>query len=500
MIRTMSVWRRHLAALALVTAAIIALFARDAVHLATLWWTSSTFTHCLFIIPILGWLVWLRAGELARLTPRCWLPGLVWIAGGAFIWLVGDAASVALLRQFGLVVMVQGCVPALLGPQVARGLLFPLFYALFLVPFGEELVPPMQMLTADMAMGLLRLAGIPAFIEGIFITTPGGYWAVAEACSGVKFLVAMAALSVLVAHLCFRRAWRRALFIGFALIVPVLANGVRAFGTIWMAESWGSDFAIGADHVIYGWFFFAFVMAMIFWAARPWFDRASDDVGIDAGRLAGFLPGRGSALVLAAPLVLMLAATPMVWSAVSGAVNYVTTPPLLAAPNGWQIVPAAPSGDVPWRARFDGAHMRRDWALTDGAGRRVDVTIVRFDRQSEGHEMVGYGQGAVDPDSEWRWGEGLAPIGAGRVERIMNAETAREVLTLYAVDGDVTASPARAKWLVLRARLLGGDERAYALILSAQTRGEMSGRAQVQALVDAAGGVDALVRRLTQPR
>ncbi|MEQ1688379.1 MAG: exosortase A, partial [Sphingopyxis sp.] len=427
MIRTMSVWQRHLAALALVAAAIIALFARDTVHLVTLWWTSSTFTHCLFIVPILGWLTWLRAPELAKLTPRCWLPGLVWIAGGAFLWLVGEAASVALLRQIGLVVILQGCVPALLGPQVTRGLLFPLFYALFLVPFGEELVPPMQMLTADMAMGLLKVAGIPAYIEGIFITTPGGYFAVAEACSGVKFLVAMAALSVLVAHLCFNSAWRRAGFIAFALIVPVLANGVRAFGTIWMAERWGSDFAIGADHVIYGWFFFAAVMAMIFWAARPWFDRASDDAGVDALLLAGFMPGSGAALRLTAPLVLLLSAAPIVWSAIGAARAAAIAAPTLTLPAGWHLT-TDQDDIVPWRARFDRADVRRDWHLADGAGRRVDVTVAGYARQSEGHEMVGYGQGAVDPTSDWRWGEGLAPIGGARVDRLMNAGTAREAL------------------------------------------------------------------------
>lgn len=496
----MSAWHRHLGALMLSAAAIVALFARDAVHLVGLWWTSSTFTHCLLIVPILGWLAWLRAPELAKLTPRCWLGGLLWIVGGAGLWFVGDAASVALLRQIGLVVMLQGCVPALLGPQVARGLIFPLFYSLFLVPFGEELVPPMQLLTADMTMGLLRLAGIPAFIEGIFITTPGGYFAVAEACSGVKFLVAMFALAVLAAHLCFQNVWRRTAFIAFALIVPVLANGVRAFGTVWMAEKWGNDFAVGADHLIYGWFFFGMVMLFIGLAARPWFDRSPEDMPIDALRLAMFMPGRGSALVLVAPLALLLAAAPMAWSAVGASATYITTPPALTAPNGWQIAQGTQADEMPWRARFDGAHMRRDWRLTDAVGRSVDVTIAGYVRQSEGHEMVGYGQGAVDPVSEWRWGEGLAPIGAGRVDRIMNVGTAREVLTLYAIGGELTSSPARVKWLVLRARLLGGDERSYALLLSAQSQAGHGGRAQVQAFVDAAGGVEALMRRLTAVR
>ncbi|WP_436426467.1 archaeosortase/exosortase family protein, partial [Enterococcus faecium] len=86
-------------------------------------------------------------------------------------------------RQFGLVVMLQGAVVTLLGAQVARGLLLPLCYAFFLVPFGEELEPPLQQLTVGIVMPLLHLVGVPAVSNGVLIHA-GRYWfEVAEACS-----------------------------------------------------------------------------------------------------------------------------------------------------------------------------------------------------------------------------------------------------------------------------------------------------------------------------
>src|SRR3546814_11136077 len=60
----------------------------------------------------------------------------------------GEAAGVGLFRQLGLVLMLQGAVGAALGEKLVRGLLFPLGYALLLVPFGEELVPLLQTFTA----------------------------------------------------------------------------------------------------------------------------------------------------------------------------------------------------------------------------------------------------------------------------------------------------------------------------------------------------------------
>ncbi|MGQ4828503.1 archaeosortase/exosortase family protein, partial [Enterococcus faecalis] len=77
-----------------------------------------------------------------------------------------------------------------------------------------------------MTMVLLALAHIPATLDGVFITTPAGYFEVAEACSGVKFLIAMIAYGALVANVCFLRWRRRAAFMGVAVVVPILANGV----------------------------------------------------------------------------------------------------------------------------------------------------------------------------------------------------------------------------------------------------------------------------------
>ncbi len=235
---------------------------------------------------MLGWLIWQRRPELTRLAPAAWAPGLLLVAVGAVAWLLGDAGMLALARHTGLILMLQGAAIACLGKAVARGLAFPLFYMLFLVPFGEEAEPYMQTLTADMAMRLLGWAGVPAHIDGVFIATPTGNFEVAEACSGVKFLVAMLAYGALAANLCFRSWPRRILFMAACLVVPALANGVRAWGTIYIAFRSGSNaFAEGMDHIIYGWFFFGAVMILIMACAWPFFDRKPGEPWFDPEKL-----------------------------------------------------------------------------------------------------------------------------------------------------------------------------------------------------------------------
>ena len=165
-----SVWREHLGVLAALSLTILALLWRDAAAIAGIWWNDSTYNHCMFVPPLIAWLVWQRRAGLARLSPRIWAPGLLLVAAGAGGWLLGYAGGIAFARQLGLLFMLQGSVIALLGPAVARALAFPTFYALFAVPFGSELVPAMQTLTAKLATILLGWTGVPAHLEGIFIT------------------------------------------------------------------------------------------------------------------------------------------------------------------------------------------------------------------------------------------------------------------------------------------------------------------------------------------
>ncbi|HZG47433.1 MAG TPA: exosortase A, partial [Allosphingosinicella sp.] len=408
-------WQRQLTALGVAAAALLLLFWRDAADMASIWWNSSTYNHCLFIPFIIGWLVWQRRAELNRLVPQAWLPALALVGVGAFGWLLGYAGGISLARHAGLVLMLQGAVITLLGKAAARGLAFPIFYAFFAIPFGDEFVPPMQTLTAELTMGLLNLTGVPALLEGVFITTPAGYFEVAEACAGVKFLVAMVALGALIANVCFRSWRRRALFLFACIAVPVLANGVRAWGTIYVAEGTSVEFASGMDHVIYGGFFFAIVMAAIIGVAWRFFDRRIGDRWFEPTQLQrpGAAPDAERRLWLAAGLVASLALTPILWSTAIAAAGRQAATAALPLPQvpGWTQVQE--QNGRPWQPHFAGADHLAVGHYRDETGREVTLAVALFARQEQGRELVGFGQGAVGPDSDWAWSADAPPPPGG---------------------------------------------------------------------------------------
>jgi exosortase A len=486
-------WREHLAGLGAVCAALFLLFARDAASMAGVWWQSSTFNHCLLIPPLIAWLVWQRLPELRRIAPAAWPPGLLLVAAGAGLWLLGEAGSLALARHAALVLMLQGAVLACLGKAVAKGLAFPICYALFLIPAGEELVPPMQTLTAEIAMRLLNFAQVPAHIDGVFISTPTGYFEVAEACSGVKFLIAMAAYGALAANVCFRAWPRRIAFMAACLVVPVLANGVRAWGTIYVAYVTGDNgFADSFDHVIYGGVFFAIVIALIVGGAWPFFDRKVSDPWYDPGELQpeGAASGPRPRLVRTAAAAVALAALAPLWPAAMASAGTTEVPELiLPAVPGWQRVPAA---GRPWSPTYAGADRTRMGRYRDSAGHEVDLAVAIFARQGEGRELVGFGQGPVPADGSWAWtADAPAPPG-GRAERIFSHGTVREALSFYRVGRLTTGSPAAVKLETMKVRLLGGPQRAVAVTVSAEDPGA---RPALDSFVRALGPVGRLADR-----
>ena len=488
-------WRVHLGALAATWAVLLILFAHDVRDLAVIYWESTTFGHCLFVAPIVGWLAWQRRRELARLTPTGWLAGLVPMALAGALWALGDIAGVAIVRHVALVAMLQSAVLTLLGPQVTRGLLFPLGYMFFLVPFGETLEQPMQAITVRLVMAQLQLIGLPAINDGVLITTPHGYFEVAEACSGNKFLIAMIAYGTLVAGICFASWRRRAAFMAVALVVPVLANGVRAAATIGTASVVGVEAATGFDHIVYGWVFFALVMAGVMAIGWRWFDRDPDAPAFDPDALP---PVRGPRLVLpmaaAGTIALAVFAAGLAYKVGHRADDLPAQLDLPQVP-GWTRVNL--SRAAPWQAHYPTADHRLIGRYADARGRTVDLAIAVYAGQRDGHELTAFGQGAIAENDRWVRVADLPDLAGGRAIRMTAAgPVERETVTWYRIGDVVTASPTRVKLETLKLKLTGGPQRAVAVLASAERQGQDS-RAALTDFLAAAGPVDRLADRVT---
>ncbi len=283
---SVSDWRAAALRLGIAWAALLVLTFAEWRAMTHQWWGIDTYSHILLIPPIIAWLVWIKRDELAKVAPRGWWPGLAWMVLGLVLWLTGRGMEINTISQGGTIIAFQGAVLTILGLRSCLLPAFPLVYAFFLVPVGGELIPALQLITAEIAIALTHWSGIEATIDGINIDTPAGLFIVAEACSGVKFLIAMIALGVLVAWSCFASWKRRAWFLLACVVVPIIANGIRAWATIFIAQYVGAEAAGSFDHIVYGWVFFGIVIVLVLGFAWRWFEREPEDAGYSADEVA----------------------------------------------------------------------------------------------------------------------------------------------------------------------------------------------------------------------
>lgn len=238
------------------------------------WSNSKTYEHGFLIVPIALWLVWHEKERFnADAISSTWIP-VVLLLLPSLLWLVGKTAGIALFEHVAAVFSLQLIIWAVIGNKLAKAFYFPIFYLFFCIPFGEELVPALQVITADISVLAVQLSGIPIYREGLFLSIPNGQFEVAEACSGIRFLISSIALGTLFAYMFFHKWWKILLFVGFSCLFPIIANGLRAYGIIIIGYLSDMKYATGADHLIYGWFFFAVVILFIFYIASSFSDKA----------------------------------------------------------------------------------------------------------------------------------------------------------------------------------------------------------------------------------
>ncbi len=475
-------WRAPLAGLAVVLGVLaIAQFGTYA-DMVRIWTESSTFNHC-FLIPALSlMLAWERRQELLALTPVPSVAGMAWLAANALLWVAGDLLGAAVLQHLAATGALIGTVWAVLGDGVLRLLRFPLFYLYFAVPEGEFLMPYLQDVTAHFSVKLLQLSGMPVYLEGRYIQIPSGTFVVAEACSGINYLIATLAVGTVFAYRAYRTWSRRLAFMVLAVIVPIVANGMRAYGIIMLAHLSDHKLAVGVDHIIYGWVFFGIVILVLFWIGGRFSDADGEGPATAAAPAAPprtSLRHLGTAIAAAGVLVV---AGPALARLSAYNVDAPATVDLPAGRSGWSGPVVAPD---PLGGRWHGAALR----LTGRYGRAEDEVVVDlayYPAQGPGAELVN-SLNRPYADNQMRVvarGTATAAIGGEQVtvdSHVLRDGDGSEYLVWFWYDahGTVTNARVRAKLAYARARVVGSDQGAAAWALVTRVGTSRDAAAQV---------------------
>ena len=179
-----------------------------------------------------------------------------------------------MIGSLGVIVLFLG------GWRFVRYTWLPIFFLVFAIPLPERfyrsITIPMRQWAATIASGLLNLVqGLESTAHGVVIDViykgqrlePS--LDVAEACSGMRLLVAFLALGVAMAYLHYRPFWQRLILLVMTVPIAIFCNIVRVTATGFIYVLIGPKYAQGIYHDMLG--FGMLPLAFLLYGSLGWF-------------------------------------------------------------------------------------------------------------------------------------------------------------------------------------------------------------------------------------
>ena len=467
-------WRKPLVLLLAVLVVFIFVFANSWHSIVDTWSRSVTFTHGYLVAPASLWLLWTRKDFYKQLCPEPSALGFIGVVVFGVIWLVADLAHVLVLEQFALVGMLVCLIWSLLGNRITQSMQFPLFFLFLMVPFGEDFVPFLMEYTASFVVGMLHLTGMSVYREGLHFTLTSGSWSVVEACSGIRYLIASITLGLVYAYLNYSSYIKRAAFILASILVPIVANGFRAYMIVMIGHLSDMKLATGVDHIIYGWIFFGVVMLLLFYIGSFWHDELFSISAGDEPADADLESSRYNFLSVSILSLLCFAVWPLLAAELHARQATQASIPgalLQVLPEEQAIQP-----DWQWQPQFKGTVVdARRFVVQDDA--IVGVYMANFGDETNGGELVNSQNILVShEDNVWQLilNPGLTvswPAQTAEVEEAVLKSDAYDLLVWrwYRVGSVNTSNRYYAKWLQLLKRLTGDATPELTVVLYTQS-------------------------------
>jgi exosortase A len=495
-------WLRHGTALAALLALTLAVFGQAVAAAVKVWTVSPTYSHCFLIVPIALWLIWEKRAALATTAPGLFPRALLLAPLLGLMWWMGQLLAINEVQQYAAVGMMQVLIVALLGLNVVRLIWFPVLYLVFLVPTGEYLIEPMQRFAAHFVDISLTLLNVAHFRQGTVFDLTNGRFEIAEACAGLRFLIATVTLGVLFSYMMFRKPIKAVLFMAASVAVPLIGNGLRCVGIIVLAHSTNNDYGAGADHIVYGWGFNVAILLVLGIIGSRFRDEIMENATIrpqppvSSGKLAA-VAALAAVLVSAGPAIAFWHDNSSPQSDLGALADPFT-------PRGWQRLPVSDT----WQPSFFGFDAQASAAVisTSQPGTApVDLFLAFYAKPRPGHSITAHINRFWDSE-KWTLSETHAvtiPFAGKPVqfqEWIVTGKFQKRVIwSTYWVDGHFTTSLLKVKLWQATSALRGREGQAVLAVSTEMDEGPQDTHIRLASLLSALSDLPTRLNEANRP-
>lgn len=258
---------RLVAACIAVTSALAIAYHQVIPKLVRDWRDNDDYSHGFLIVPLIGYLVWQRRQALRTAVARPVAGGLLVVLLGVVMLAAGLLGAELFISRVSIPVTLAGIALFLGGWAHLRLLAFPLALMLLTIPIPaiifNQVAFPLQLLASRFGAAALWTVGIPVLREGNIITLASTTLEVAEACSGIRSLVALFTLSLVYGYFNERATWKRAVLVVSIVPIAIVANAMRVTAIGVAAHLYGPTVVDGPFHSISGWLVFIVAFAVL---------------------------------------------------------------------------------------------------------------------------------------------------------------------------------------------------------------------------------------------
>lgn len=220
-------------------------------------------------VPLFSlYVLWRERREIAASVGEPTLAALPLLAVSFFIGFLGARGCQIRFEILGFVGMLISLTWTFFGRKTAKQVLFPALFLLFCMPlhsFLDIVTIHLRQLAVAVAYGAMKGVGVEIVRQGTMLVSPSGSFAidVAEPCSGLRSLFAMAALTAGYAYFTQPTWTRRGVLFALSIPIAVVGNIARIFTIVAIAATCSADFATGFYHDYSGYVVFLVAIALM---------------------------------------------------------------------------------------------------------------------------------------------------------------------------------------------------------------------------------------------
>ena len=219
-----------------------------------------------YLIPFVSlWVIWYKRKEIKTVPKRVCHWGLALIVIALASHWVGAKMQQTRISLLALILLLWGIPLYFWGWQLAKLMIFPASYLIFCVPlnFLNALSGPLQRLAVAGGYSVIHGLGIECQKVGTMLTSDYFELNVEAACSGLRSLLAMTALTAVYAFFTQRTFVKKWLLFMLSIPIAVVGNMGRIVSIALVSITTGQKYAASLHHDYAGYMFFAIAIGMM---------------------------------------------------------------------------------------------------------------------------------------------------------------------------------------------------------------------------------------------